>query len=253
MDSTARAARASGIRCRGALPPPDLIIQDELHLISGPLGTMVGLYETALDELCAVGTSGRRVRPKIIASTATVRRAENQIRALFNRRMVDIFPPPGPDRRDSFFAETHSPDKSNARLYLGVAAQGRSPKVVMLRVYLALLAAAQKWYTTLGGKTRSNEPGRSVHDAARLLQQPARAGRRRALIEDEVRNRLSGYATRANESARRTDSSPVAQDRLRGGRADEPRQHGARWPRPNAALACVSARRSASTWPSPRT
>jgi len=120
------------------------VIQDELHLISGPLGTMVGLYETALDELCRYDRDGRRVGPKIVASTATVRRADSQIRALFNRRMVDIFPPPGPDRRDSFFAEVHSPSKSNARLYVGVAAQGRSHKVVMLYTYLVLLGAAQK-------------------------------------------------------------------------------------------------------------
>ena len=126
----------------GRLLPPDFIIQDELHLISGPLGTMAGLYETALEELCVIDREGHRIRPKIVASTATVRRAESQIRALFNRRMVDIFPPPGPDRRDSFFAWTLPSSESNARLYVGVAAQGRSPKVAMLRVYLALLGAA---------------------------------------------------------------------------------------------------------------
>lgn len=75
----------------GRLLPPDLIIQDELHLISGPLGTMVGLYETALEELAVRG----KVRPKIVASTATVRRADSQIHALFCRSQVDIFPPPG--------------------------------------------------------------------------------------------------------------------------------------------------------------
>ena len=84
------------------LLPPDLVIQDELHLISGPLGTMVGLYESAIDALCARGD----VRPKVIASTATVRRAERQIHALFARPEVEVFPPPGPDLRDSFFAQT---------------------------------------------------------------------------------------------------------------------------------------------------
>ena len=79
--------------------PPDLVIQDELHLISGPLGTMAGLYETALDELCTRESEGKKIRPKIVASTATVRRAENQIRTLFNHPLVDVFPPPGPDRR----------------------------------------------------------------------------------------------------------------------------------------------------------
>ncbi len=88
------------------LPPPDLIIQDELHLISGPLGTMVGLYDTAIDALCSRDENGKPVRPKVIASTATVRRASRQIQALFGRNHVDIFPPPGPDRHDSFFAKT---------------------------------------------------------------------------------------------------------------------------------------------------
>ena len=85
--------------------PPDLIIQDELHLISGPLGTMAGLYETAIDHLCKRWIGGREVRPKVIASTATVRLAKRQIRALFNRQSTEVFPAPGVDRRNSFFAE----------------------------------------------------------------------------------------------------------------------------------------------------
>lgn len=72
----------------GRLPPPDLIIQDELHLISGPLGTIAGLYQTAIDELAAWQIGDLRVRPKIIASMATVRRAGRQIRALFGRAVA---------------------------------------------------------------------------------------------------------------------------------------------------------------------
>jgi hypothetical protein len=178
------------------LLPPDLIIQDELHLISGPLGTMVGLYESALDELCAINKDGKVVRPKIVASTATVRRAETQIRALFNRSCVDIFPPPGPDRRDSFFAETLPSSERNARLYVGVAAQGRSPKVAMLRVYLALLGAAQKWHDAIkkrGVPTSAADPYLTLLGYFNSLRE---LGGARRLIEDEVRNRLEGYADR---------------------------------------------------------
>ena len=180
----------------GRLQPPDLIIQDELHLISGPLGTMVGLYETALEELsCLDG-----VRPKIVASTATVRKADAQIRALFNRTSVDIFPPPGPNRRDSFFARTLTPveedEDTNARLYLGVAAQGRSPKVAMLRVYLALLGAGQKWYEKLRGRkfaTNAADPYMTLLGYFNALRE---LGGARRLIEDEVLNRLLDYGSR---------------------------------------------------------
>ena len=178
------------------LPPPDLVIQDELHLISGPLGTMVGLYETALDMLCVVELNGKKVRPKIVASTATVRRAESQIRAIFNHRMIDIFPPPGPDNRNSFFAQTLTPEQSNARLYVGIAAQGRSPKVVMLRVYLVLLATAQKWYLKFGKKPDPTNPADAFMTLLGYFNSLRELGGARRLIEDEVRNRLAGYANR---------------------------------------------------------
>ena len=116
-----------------SLDPPDLIIQDELHLIAGPLGTVAGLYEAAIDQLASRGTGENRVRPKIVASTATVRRAADQIEALFDRAKTSVFPPPGIDRTDSFFARTVPSSQDPARLYLGIAAQGRGPKLVFLR------------------------------------------------------------------------------------------------------------------------
>ncbi|MBL8824621.1 MAG: helicase [Planctomycetia bacterium] len=180
---------------QGQLNPPDLIIQDELHLISGPLGTMVGLYECALDELSSRMINGKKVRPKIIASTATVRRAEKQIRALYNHKMVDIFPPPGPDRRDSFFAETLPSSKSNARQYLGIAAQGRSPKVVMLRTYLALLAAGEKAYERYGKKDDTN-PADPYMTLLGYFNSLRELGGARRVIEDEVSSSLQGYGKR---------------------------------------------------------
>jgi hypothetical protein len=183
----------------GSLPPPDLVVQDELHLISGPMGTMVGLYEAALDELCSRAGGGKKVRPKVVASTATVRRAQAQIRALFCRRTVDIFPPPGPDRRDSFFARTHSTAESNARLYLGVAAQGLSPKKLLLRTYLALLAAAQKWYAADGGKKNKDNAADPYMTLLGYFGSLRELGGSRRIVEDEVGTRITGYANRKRE------------------------------------------------------
>ena len=91
--------------------PPDLIIQDELHLISGPLGTIAGLYEVAVDEFC----SSQGAIPKIIGSTATIKMADEQVLALF-RRQVFQFPPPGIDAADSCFAirDASSPSRPSA-------------------------------------------------------------------------------------------------------------------------------------------
>ncbi len=129
------------VRLPRGLRPPDLIVQDELHLISGPLGTMVGLYETAIEELCARTEGGKRIVPKVIASTATVRRAAQQVRSLMGRPDVRTFPPQGPDPGETFFAEVDP--VGDGRLYLGVAAPGRAFRAVQARVYQTLLSAAQ--------------------------------------------------------------------------------------------------------------
>lgn len=189
-------ANAHAARLPKSLPPPDLILQDELHLISGPLGTMVGLYETAIEALCRREIDGKTVLPKIVASTATIRRAEAQVRALFNRGQVDVFPPPGPDRGDSFFAKTADPTKKPPRLYVGVAAQGRSVKVVLLRTYLALLSAAKKQYEALGGKRTQGNPADPYMSLLGYFNALRELGGSRRIVEDEVRSRLQGYSRR---------------------------------------------------------
>ncbi|MGK4579590.1 helicase-related protein [Kitasatospora sp. HPMI-4] len=120
-------------------PPPELIVQDELHLISGPLGTLTGLYETAVDVLAD--------RPKVIASTATIRRAADQGKALFSRE-VRQFPPAGLDARDSWFAvETPASEKASRR-YVGLLAPGTSQSTLLIRTYATLLHQAMRADTT---------------------------------------------------------------------------------------------------------
>lgn len=178
------------------LPAPDLIIQDELHLISGPLGTIAGLYEAAIDKLCTREVNGQSVRPKIIASTATVRKADSQIKALFDRQRVVVFPPPGPNRRDSFFAHTETVDQSPARLYIGVAAAGRSLKVIFLRTALALLSAAQVAYERQGGKKNTLNPTDPYMTLLGYFNSLRELGGSRRIVEDEVTSRLRQYDRR---------------------------------------------------------
>src|SRR5439155_431064 len=130
----------------GPLRPPDLIIQDELHLINGPLGSMVALYETDVDEMCAWTVHGKRGRPKVIASTATIRRAPDQVRKLYLRKL-EIFPPQGISIADNFFSVRKDPSPEfPGRLYLGRSAFGRRYPVALIRVYVACMAAAQSLY-----------------------------------------------------------------------------------------------------------
>jgi hypothetical protein len=185
-----------GKRLTATLPPPDLVIQDELHLISGPLGTMVGLYETAIEALCVREIDGRAVRPKIVASTATVRRAQDQIQALFARPLTQVFPPPGPDRRDSFFAQTVPASQVSARLYLGIASQGRNPKVLMRKAWLALMGAAERAYREAGGHKNKQNPADPYMTVLGYFNSLRELGGARRILEEEVQNTIKGYGAR---------------------------------------------------------
>ena len=118
--------------------PPELIIQDELHLISGPLGTMTGIYEAAITKICE--KHGRIT--KIVASTATIRNASKQILALYGRD-YNQFPPQGLSSDDSFFAKIATPDERPARFYAGIMGVGTTFTTTLIRVYAAWLFASR--------------------------------------------------------------------------------------------------------------
>lgn len=168
----------------GSLRPPDLIIQDELHLISGPLGSMVGLYESAVDELCSWDVDGRKVRPKVIASTATIRRAPDQVQKLFVRKL-EVFPPQGTSIRDSFFALQRPVGFDQpGRRYLGICAFGRRYPVAMIRCYVAHMAATQVLYEKYDNLA---DPWMTVAGYFNSIRELA--GTRR-LVEDDIKARL---------------------------------------------------------------
>jgi hypothetical protein len=166
--------------------PPDLIIQDELHLISGPLGTLVGLYETAVDKLCSWEVGGKTVRPKVIASTATIRKAGDQVHATFLRK-VSVFPPHGLEVQDNFFSLRRKPSEElPGRRYVGICAPGRRLKVALIRVYVAMLSAAQTLYEKKGyGK--EVDPWMTLIGYFNSMRE---LGGMRRLVDDDVRTRL---------------------------------------------------------------
>lgn len=200
----------------GPLRPPDLVIQDELHLISGPLGSMVALYETAVDELCTWTVNGHRVRPKVIASTATIRRAPDQVRKLFLRRL-EVFPPQGTSIKDSFFArQRRVSEQLPGRCYLGICAFGRRYPAAMIRVYVALMAAAQRLFEKYD---RLADPWMTLTGYFNSIRELA--GTRR-LMEDDIRTRLR-VADQRGLAARRIRAGAVEELTSRKSGADIPR------------------------------
>ncbi len=172
------------------LRPPDLIIQDELHLIADALGSMVGLYETVIDSLCTRIQDGQSVRPVLVASTATVRRARDQVEQVFARRLT-IFPPPVLDAGETFFSTVTAPSPScPSRRYRGICATGERFKAIEIRVASAVLENVQFLFDRHGLAADAYMTLVDYFTSTREL-----AGMRR-LVEDDVADRLSSLQVR---------------------------------------------------------
>jgi hypothetical protein len=172
------------------LRPPDLVIQDELHLISDALGSMVGLYETAIDRLCTRQSAARPVRPVLVASTATVRRARDQVEQVFARGLA-VFPPQVMDAGETFFSRTVPPSPgSPGRRYRGVLAPGERLKSVEIRVVTALMEHAQYLLDRHGAAA---DPYMTVVDYFTSTRELA--GMRR-LVDDDIADRLASQQVR---------------------------------------------------------
>lgn len=173
---------------------PDLIIQDELHLISGPLGTLTGIYEVAIDALCTRG----EVRPKVIGSTATIRRASQQIRALFDRDTFQ-FPPPCIDASNSGFAVEDR--RSPGRVYVGLTTVGRSPKFSLQAACASLIQSP----AASSAPDRERDPYWTLVTYFNSLRE---LGGAVVLMLDDVPASVQQFASRRGE-ARRPVGEPV--------------------------------------------
>lgn len=171
------------------IDPPSLIIQDELHLISGPLGTMAGIYEAAIDTVIA--KRGRRA--KYICATATIRRADDQIRKLYGREAA-LFPPPGLDAADSFFSRTMK--EVPGRLYIGSMGQGHTPTFSNVIASTALLAAGGEMRERIGNLADTWWTLVAYHNSKREL------GKTLSLARDDIPARLKALGEKRKISGR---------------------------------------------------
>lgn len=195
--------------------PPELIIQDELHLITGPLGTVYGAYETIIEDMCSYTSGTKRIIPKYVVSTATIKNAPEQTKCLYARERTAQFPPNGFEIGNSFFIRELDVKTHPFRNYLGICAPGQSMKTALLRIYAIVLQKAymlsldEEWkdvidpYYTLVGYFNSI---RELGGAVRLLQDdiPKRINRLRKKYQDdekrilkrnvEITSRMSSYA-----------------------------------------------------------
>ncbi|MDC7278057.1 helicase-related protein [Butyrivibrio fibrisolvens] len=163
---------------------PELIIQDELHLISGPLGSMVGLYESAVDYLC----SSKGFRPKIIASTATICRAKEQCSELYNRKVFQ-FPPQGIDQGDSFFAREAK--DSFGRVYIGILPSGKTKAMTESKIIATLLQKEQEY--------RASDDIKDCYwTVTNYFNSLKELGKCSSIIQNDVRDNIRRLAHRSN-------------------------------------------------------
>lgn len=172
--------------------PPSLIIQDELHLISGPLGTLAGIYEAAIDRII----SSRGAPAKYICATATIRRSEDQIRKLYGREGA-LFPPAGVSAADSFFSKVQDDGAQPGRLYVGAMGQGHTATFSNVIASSTLLAAGEEMRRTSGNAIDTWWTVVAYHNSKREL------GKTLSLARDDIPGRLKALGEARNVASSR--------------------------------------------------
>ncbi|MEX5305203.1 helicase-related protein [Kocuria sp. CPCC 205258] len=166
----------------GANEPPSLILQDEMHLLSGPLGTTVAIYDAAV--LGIIEEVGGR--PKIVASTATIRSAEDQVKGLMARK-VQLFPPSGLNEDDSYFARPVQDPDAPGRTYIGLMPQAFTQSTSVVRAMGAMLEAP-RW----AAEGPQDEEGIDAYWTAVAYHNSLRElGRTVTLVRDDVNSLLA--------------------------------------------------------------
>lgn len=174
------------------MAPPSLIIQDELHLISGPLGTLAGIYEAAIDRII----SELGVPAKYICATATIRRSDDQIQKLYGRRGA-LFPPAGISAGNSFFSRISSDPEERGRLYLGAMGQGHTPTFSNVIASSALLSAGGVMRAQAGDHVDTWWTVVAYHNSKREL------GKTLSLARDDIPGRLDALGEQRKVAASR--------------------------------------------------
>ncbi|BCZ46149.1 DNA helicase [Clostridium gelidum] len=167
---------------------PELIIQDELHLISGPLGTLVGLFETAIDYLC----SQNGIKPKIIASTATICEADEQIKNVY-KRAVKQFPSPGLEIEDSFFTRESNLEDNFGRLYVGLTGIGQTQITTEIRTFASILQKIEMM-------NMSDEEKDKYWTLVSYFNSIRELGKASTIIYDDVKDYMIRMARRIKDS-----------------------------------------------------
>lgn len=186
---------------------PSMIIQDELHLLSGPLGTTVAVFDAVIQVLLRRNGSS----PKIIASTATIRASAEQIQGLYGRK-VALYPPSGLDDDKTFFSKPA--ESGEGRLYLGLMPQSisqtsalvtTSAPLVELPAVLADTTSLDAYWTLV-----------MYHNSLREL------GRTGTLVVDDVNGRLETRAERLGFDLRKVRADSVLELTSRRGPEELP-------------------------------
>jgi len=173
--------------------PPNLIIQDELHLISGPLGSMSGLYECIVEDLCTNKKDKQHIKPKIISSTATIKNFNNQIRSLFGRNVSQLFPPPGINYGENFFSRfAKSSGEIDYKKYVGIYAPGlRSLLTSQIRTFTSLFQSSN--YDRINKRELSDEEKDPWWTLISFYSSLFDLGSARSILSIDMESELANY------------------------------------------------------------